>query len=97
MEFSFVPKSKYFCENGNLDCLHSKSFARILDHKLSQFIGTIDWQSQSLNMIAYFDGHEENFWRGYQLQTQRNSSVVKKIIGEVIHHVTKCIVDCEKN
>ena len=53
MEFSFVPKSKYFFENGNLGSLNSKSFARILDHKLSEFIGIIDWQSQSLNLIPY--------------------------------------------
>ncbi len=65
---NFLCSKVCFFLNGNLDSLNSKSFARILDHKLSQFIGIIDWQSQSLNLIAYFDNHEENFWRGHQLQ-----------------------------
>ena len=54
MEFFFVPKS-IFCENGNLDSLNSKSFVRILDHKLCQFVEIIDRRSRSLDSIAYFE------------------------------------------
>jgi hypothetical protein len=64
LKWNFFGSNSNFLENGTLDNLNSKSFARILDHELSRFVGIIDSQSQSLDSIAYFEDHEENFWRG---------------------------------
>ena len=80
VEMEFFCSNSNFLENGTLDNLNSKSFARILDHELSQFVGIIDSQSRSLDSIAYFEDHKENFWRGRQSRTRWILLIAKNVL-----------------